>query len=155
MIQLFADNGDQILIVFRHNRRHFEHGYIRTEMPVRLRHFDTDGPAADHNQMTWQLILLEYVFIGEIRHVLNAGDRRHKSPRSCCNHEPPGLNALTARFNFLRAGKPCGSFNHVYAKTLETLHRIIRFDSGDRVMDMAIDFGIMNIRRIGMDAESM
>ena len=72
----------QLRIVLGQHARGLEHGDARAEPAMRLRHLEADRAAADDDQMLGQHAVLEDRLVGEIGHVLEAGDRRHGGRRA-------------------------------------------------------------------------
>ena len=61
---------------------------------IRLRQFEADRPAADHDQMVGQGAVGEDRLVGEIGHVAEAWDRRRRRPRAGRQHDALAPDAM-------------------------------------------------------------
>ena len=57
-----------------------------------LGQFNTDGATANNDQVVRRLSAVENGLVGQIRHSLDAGDRRHHGAAAGGDHETPGTD---------------------------------------------------------------
>src|SRR5262249_47878166 len=76
-----------------------EHGHLGAEPAERLRQLEPDRAGADHDQMPRTLGQIEHGFVGEMRRVGEARDRRRRRRRAGRNDQAPRPDraALAAR----------------------------------------------------------
>ena len=77
-VQLLADNGDQLRVIFGHDRKQLKHRDLGTQVAMCLGKLDPDRAAADDDQVVWQRVRIEDSFVGIKRHFVQARDRRHE-----------------------------------------------------------------------------
>ena len=123
-----------------------QHRDRAAEPAERLRHFQADRPGADDDEMRRQLGEIEDGFVGEIRTLVEAGDRRHRRRRS-------GRDDETARADFDIARRPrrCGvlerrvALDDAHAEAGEALGRVDRRDRGDDVVHVIVHLGEIDV----------
>ena len=122
----FGEQSRELGVVARQQRAEIEHGDLRAEPAMRLRHLDADRPAADHDQMLGQFTVGKHGLVGQIGHLVEPGDRRRHRVRAGGDHEPAGADLDLAGQHRARAGETRRGAQHGDAQTLEPLRRIVR-----------------------------
>ncbi len=115
-----------------------DHGHLAAEAAVRLGHFHTDRPAADDDQVLRRLPQVEQGFIGQIRHRVETGDRRHGRTRPGGDDEPPRADFRLSRQHAIGFGETGMVLEDGNPQTLEAFFRIMRGNGRDNGLDMIV-----------------
>ena len=76
--------------------RRFDQGHARTQPLARLRQLAPDGTTPDDDQSVRQRCQIPERLVGQVRCVLQSGDRRHKRRRSGADQKAPRRDLLIA-----------------------------------------------------------
>ncbi len=145
--QARGEKCHQFGIVARQHRAGVNHCDRGTEPAMRLRQFDADRPAANHDQVRGQGAVGEHRLVGQERHAGKAGDRRHDGRRS-------GGDDKAARPDHRVAGGYRAGIDEMRLGT-EDLHperrkalcQVVRGDCGDDPRDGVHHRGEIDLRR--------
>ena len=118
-----------------------------------LGHLATDWAAADDDQVVGQDGVFEHCFVGHVRHVGEAGDRRDRGATAGCDNEAAGLDHLAASLDRIASGELRLGLDHGAAEAGEAFDRVMRCDRRDHVVDVSVGFLEVDLRRSRIDAE--
>ena len=118
-----------------------QHSHRTPQAAEGLRHFQADRPGADDDEMLRPLGEIENRLVGEIRPLVESGDRRHRRRRSGRDHEPARANFDIAD-NERPAILECrGALDDAHAEPGEALGRIVGRNRGDHAMHVRVHLG--------------
>jgi len=96
-----------------------------------LRHLAADRAAADDQQLGHGLAQVEQRFIGEIRDLVDSGDRRHHWPRAGGDVETPAGEPAAADLERVRRDEPARAEDHIHAEAAESFRAVVGRDARD------------------------
>ena len=152
--QAVQHNSRQFGVILAQCLRALDHGNLRTQPQMGLRHLHADGASANHDEMPDLVAVLEQGLIGEIACLLQAGNGWNKGRGACCHDKAPCADLVFACRHSPGIGEfRCGA-DHRYAKRGEAFLRIIGFDCRDDRPNMVVDLAGINLEvGIGHDAK--
>src|SRR5580700_7911039 len=91
--QILERGADVRILMAGELRTMFDHGHIRAEPTKRLREFEADVAAAEHNQMSGQALKLQYLDMRHWRSFSQARHFRDRGARSEVEKHPVSLDS--------------------------------------------------------------
>ena len=152
--ELVAHHADGGGIVLGQDREQLEDGDRGAEAAMGLGQLAPDRPAADDDQMLRPLGQIEYRLVGQMRHLGQARNRRHRRRRAGRDHDPTGVDPPPVRLDLLRPDEPGGGADHPDPEAFEALLGVVRRDRRDHPFDVIVDAQEIDLRLVPVDPEA-
>ena len=114
-----------------------------------------DRAATDDDQVAGPRPVLENRLVGQVGHVVEAGDRWRGGRRAGGDDEPPGANDKVADSDFAASGERRPRLHHPDAEAFEAIDGIDRRDRGDDAVDVVVDALEIDCGLDGGDTEAV
>ncbi len=130
-----------------------EHADMGAEHAVRLAELEPDRTAAEHDEMLDALADVEDGLVGEIGHLVEAGDRRNGRRGPGGDDESAGAHQHAAGLHRELVEEARLRLDHAHAQAGHALDRIVRRDRGDDAMHVIVDAAMVDLGLDHVDAE--
>ena len=130
-----------------------EHADMGAEHAVRLAELEPDRTAAEHDEMLNALAHVENRLVGEVRHLVETGDRRNGGRRAGGDDESAGAHQHAAGLHGELIEKARLRLDHAHAEAGHALDRIVGGDGGDDAVHMIVDAAMVDLGLDDVDAE--
>ena len=144
---------DQIRVILGHDFKHLENADFRTQMPVRLCHFDANRPATDDDQVFRNVRKTENRLVDQVGNVVNARNGRHKGAAAGRNNNAARMDMRIPGDHILRPGQFAFRLDHLHAQPFKPLNRIIGFDGGNGLAHMSVNPGRIDPGQVSANSE--
>ena len=128
-------------------------GDVGAEHAVGLGDLHADGAAAEHDQMLDPLVHVEDRLVGEIAHLVEAGDRRDHRRGAGGHHEAAGANEIVPGLDRGLVEEARACLDDADAETGEALDGIVGRDRRDHAMHVIVHAGMVDLSLDDVDAE--
>ena len=128
-------------------------GDMGAEHAVGLRDLEADGATAEHDQMLDPLVHIEDRLVGEIAHLVEAGDRRDHRRGAGGHDEAPGADEVVPSLDRGLIEEIGLGLDDADAKTGEALDGIVRGDRGDDAVHVVVHARVVDLRFDDVNAE--
>ena len=130
-----------------------EHADMGAEHAMGLGEFEADRTAAQNDQMLDTLAHVEDRLVGEIRRLVEAGDRRNRRHRSGGDDESPGAHQDAAGLDRELVEETCLRLDDANAQARHPLDRVVRGNGGDDAVHMIVDAAMVDLGLDDVDAK--
>ena len=140
-LQDLAQSADQLGILLAGDRSRLDYGDVAAEPGMGLRHFQSDRPAAEDQQVGGPFLELEQRLVGEKRHLCEPRDGRNGGPAARGDHDAAGGDPVAAHLQRIRRDEAGVLAEHRGAERPIARLRIVGGDRGDGAMHVRADGG--------------
>ncbi len=154
IVQALAHDLHQLRVVLRQQRRHLDERDRGAQAAEGLRQFDADRAAADDEQVARTFDQIEDRLVREVRHMLEAGQRRQQRGRAGGDDEAARADGELAGSDLALPREARWRTQHAHAEAGEALLQIMRSDGGDDAVDVSVDSAEVDRGLVGLHAEA-
>ena len=133
--------------------RRVDDGDMGAEHAMGLAELDADGTAAQDDQVLHPVADVKNGLVGEIRHLVETGNRRDHRRGTGGDDEAPRAHKHPASIHRVLVKKTRLGLDHPHAKAGKALDRVVRGDRGDDAMHMIVDPAIVDLGLDDLDAK--